>query len=119
MSPLAMASVAATVAAGSFHQPVLLPDAPRVTANGLSPGAAGNLRSMMRNVVTSGTATSLRRVPGVVGAKTGTAESAIGTNGWMIAFRGDLAVACEVFGGGSGDGSAGPVVAAFLRSVPV
>ncbi|HEY9472483.1 MAG TPA: NTF2-like N-terminal transpeptidase domain-containing protein [Mycobacteriales bacterium] len=56
--------------------------------------------------------------PGVVSAKTGTAEVAgQPANGWMIAFRGDLTVGCVVQGGDAGEGSAGPVVRALLQAV--
>jgi hypothetical protein len=118
-SPLAMASVAATVATGSFHQPVLVEDAPRVKAAGLNGRVAADLRQMMRAVVTRGTARSLRSVPGAVGAKTGTAEAPGGTAGWVIAHRGDIAVAALVtgIGGGDGDTTAGPVVATILKSL--
>lgn len=120
MSPLAMASVAATVEAGAFHQPVLVSGTARHRASHpMSPTVAAALRSMMHQVVTRGTAAgSLGGLPGLVGAKTGTAEVAgQPANGWMIAFRGDLAVGCVVQGGDAGEGSAGPVVRSLLGSV--
>jgi hypothetical protein len=119
MSPLAMASVAATVANGSFTQPVLRPDAPRVrAARPLPAGTAAALRGMMREVVTAGTARrSLGDLPGSVHAKTGTAEAPGGDNGWLIGYRGDLAFGCLVEGGGHGADSCGPLVRQFLLSV--
>ena len=61
-------------------------------------------------------------VPGEVGAKTGTAEfgqadasGALPTHTWMIATRGDLAVAVFVETGVSGSQTAGPLLEAFLR----
>ena len=76
------------------------------------------LQQAMRAVVTDGTASALRDVPGDdVLAKTGTAEGAEdATHGWMIAIQGDLAVAAFVGDGGSGGAAtAGPLVEEFLR----
>ena len=62
------------------------------------------------------------RRAGVTGAKTGTAEygepdaaGTLPTHAWMIAIRGDLAVAVFVETGVSGSQTAGPVLEAFLR----
>ncbi|CAB4964062.1 unannotated protein [freshwater metagenome] len=124
-SPFAMATVAASVAAGRTVLPVLLPDhevqqvAPEVPLTGRE---AGTLRGLMRAVVTTGSGRFLLDVPGEIGAKTGTAEygepNAAGdlpTHAWMIATRGDLAVAVFVETGVSGSQTAGPVLEAFLR----
>jgi cell division protein FtsI/penicillin-binding protein 2 len=124
-SPFAMATVAASVAAGRAVLPVLLPGhevqqvAPEVP---LTPQEAGTLRGLMRAVVTTGSGRFLLDVPGEVGAKTGTAEygepdasGALPTHAWMIATRGDLAVAVFVETGESGSRTAGPVLEAFLR----
>ena len=55
---------------------------------------------------------------GTVGAKTGTAEvvtnGKVGTNGWMVGYRGDVAFAVIVEGGESGGKAAGPIVKNFL-----
>jgi cell division protein FtsI/penicillin-binding protein 2 len=124
MSPLAMASVAATVQAGEFHQPVLMKDpAPeRYTPRAkLSPEAARTLRGLMRLVVTDGSGRALAGLSGKPGAKTGTAEFGSAdpprTHAWMIGFRGDLAFAALIEDGGSGGKNAGPVVAAFLSAL--
>ena len=124
-SPFAMATVAASVAAGRTVLPVLLSDhevqqvAPEVPLTGRE---AGTLRGLMRAVVTTGSGRFLLDVPGEIGAKTGTAEygepNAAGdlpTHAWMIATRGDLAVAVFVETGVSGSQTAGPVLEAFLR----
>ncbi len=124
-SPFAMATVAASVAAGRTVLPVLLPEhevqqvAPEVPLTGRE---AGTLRGLMRAVVTTGSGRFLLDVPGEIGAKTGTAEygepNAAGdlpTHAWMIATRGDLAVAVFVETGVSGSQTAGPVLEAFLR----
>jgi cell division protein FtsI/penicillin-binding protein 2 len=73
-----MAGVAASVARGRRVVPHLLQDT--TAADGgvtrpLTPEEAGMLSSMMRAVVTEGTATFLDDLPGpAVAAKTGTAE---------------------------------------------
>jgi cell division protein FtsI/penicillin-binding protein 2 len=69
-------------------------------------------------VVTSGTAAGVGFPPGVFG-KTGTAQFGNGTqaHGWFIGYRGDLAFAVLVEGGGTGADSAGPVANAFLGKV--
>ena len=83
---------------------------------------SGALRGLMRAVVTTGSGRFLKGVPGEVGAKTGTAEygqpdasGSLPTHAWMIATRGDLAVAVFVETGVSGSQTAGPVLEAFLR----
>ena len=74
---------------------------------------------MMRAVVTGGTAAGVGFPAGVYG-KTGTAEYLNGTklasHGWFIGYRGDVAFAVLVEGGGYGAHSAGPVANAFLRN---
>ncbi|MGW7367298.1 penicillin-binding transpeptidase domain-containing protein [Streptomyces sp. NPDC054841] len=121
MNPLAMASVAATVNTGSFHQPIIVKGLPTVKAAApLPPTVHSGLKRMMRQVVTEGTATpALGDLSGVY-AKTGTAEVAnqSTSNGWVIAFRGDYAVACIVVGGGHGVESAGPITHSILSKVP-
>ena len=116
MSALSMASVAATARTGTAYAPSLLADEPGEELGSLPEGMSADLRQMMRLVVTEGTASSLRGL-GPVGAKTGTAEYGDGprTHGWMIGYRGDLAFACVVVDGESGNGAAGPVVRAFLQ----
>ncbi|WP_051741042.1 penicillin-binding transpeptidase domain-containing protein [Kitasatospora sp. MBT66] len=119
VNSLAMASVAATVQSGKFRQPVLRDDAKRVTAPGSLPaGVARDLRAMMARTATQGTArTPMAGLTGQIGAKTGTAESGgTATNSWFIAYRGDLAVAAEVDGGGHGFAAAGVAAAQVLKA---
>ncbi|GAB6984546.1 penicillin-binding transpeptidase domain-containing protein [Nocardioides pyridinolyticus] len=122
-SPMAMATVIASVQAGRTVVPRLVrsvdvevPD----EAEPLTKQEAGQLRSLLRGVVTSGSGTGLLDVPGPpVIAKTGTAEferdGDVLTHAWMIAAQGDLAVAVFVDVGSSGSGTAGPILEAFLR----
>jgi cell division protein FtsI/penicillin-binding protein 2 len=124
MSPLAMAMVAAAVDAGQAFRPELVP-----ARRGGGPSAAGlpdsldaDLKTMMRAVVTEGTASALD-LPGLpVYAKTGTAEYGptghTRTHAWMIGFRGNLAFAVFVQGGESGAHDAAPVVLDFLHDLP-
>ncbi|MFJ8591145.1 penicillin-binding transpeptidase domain-containing protein [Streptomyces sp. NPDC093598] len=114
-TPLFMASVAATVRNAGFRQPVILPGQHQDTApQQISSRTAGYLQSMMRSVATSGTAAP--RLGGLdgVGAKTGTAEEADHTNGWLTAYDSRIAVAALVEGGSSGVDSAGYVVRHLL-----
>ncbi len=125
-SPMAMATVVASVLAGKAVLPVLLPDH-EVTQQRpdqpLTAQEARRLRQMMRGVVERGSGTLLQGVPGgEVIAKTGTAEFGteppLPTHAWMVAGRGDLAVAVFVERGDSGSGTAGPILRRFLDSVP-
>jgi cytoskeletal protein RodZ len=118
-SPLAMASIAATIDSGRFRQPYLAAGGPLVTAKPLPATTDAWLKEMMRAVVTSGTAAPVGFGPGVY-AKTGTADidGQGQPNSWLIAFEpsADVAVACLVVNAGYGAQFAGPEVKAFLDS---
>ncbi|MFH8453524.1 penicillin-binding transpeptidase domain-containing protein [Streptomyces fungicidicus] len=124
MNPLNMASVSATVQSGVFRQPYLVsPDVDgRKTATAsrtLSAGTLAQLREMMSYTASYGTAAeAMAGVSGERGAKTGSAEvdGQKKPNGWFTAYRGDLAAAGVVQRGGHGGSTAGPLVAALLRS---
>lgn len=142
-SPLAMATVAASVANGARVSPVLVHSneafaqfsAPSGAASGsaapapsasataapptpsnLTAEEADTLRSLMRSVVTDGSATVLTDLGPDIGAKTGTAQYGDGSKShvWMIAFDGDLAVAVFLETGETGATTAGPIMHAFL-----
>jgi cell division protein FtsI/penicillin-binding protein 2 len=118
-SPLNMALVAAAVDSGAWRPPSLLPGG-AVSPTPLSARVVAQLRRLMRVVVTSGTGTAAN-VPGQpVFGKTGTAEFGSGkpppTDAWFIGFRGDVAFAVVVQGGGVGGQVAAPIAASFLRS---
>jgi cell division protein FtsI/penicillin-binding protein 2 len=138
-SPLQMALVAATVAEGRWRPPTLITGRPSNSGDGdetasndsggsqpakspdpLDRKVAATLRTLMRQVVTEGTAAPAR-LPGRVGGKTGTAEFGTGdplpTHAWFIGFRGDLAFAVVVEDGGVGGRVAAPVAARFLRGL--
>ena len=120
-SPLSMAGVAATVAAGRWHAPRLLARDPRRSGEPLPAAELSTLRGLTRRVVTSGTGTALASVPGAVHGKSGTAEFGGGdppeTHAWFIAYRGDLAVAVLVEHGRSGGAVAAPIAARFLAAL--
>lgn len=120
MNPLTMASVVATAVTGKFHQPVLERGMPVYKrSETLPPNVSKAIREMMIVCATSGSAADVFKGMTGVGAKTGTAEVGDdGTNGWMVAFRGNIAVAVYVEGGASGSGAAGPIVREFLTAVP-
>jgi hypothetical protein len=113
-NPLTMASVAATVDTGAFHQPYLVSGlTDMATATSLPSSVKSQLWTVMREVVTSGTASAVGFGSGVYG-KTGTAEADANKdnypNGWMIVFdpSKDLAIAAEVTDSNFGAKTAGP-----------
>lgn len=116
-SPFGMALVAASIANGSTPEPTMItgrPGTPDRTVAAPSAQVTEQLRAMMRETVTAGTATQLQDIDGLLG-KTGTAEVAGGpAHGWFVGIRGDLAFAVFVEGG---DSSAPALTAAgsFLR----
>ncbi|MFB9315692.1 penicillin-binding transpeptidase domain-containing protein [Nocardioides plantarum] len=123
-SPMAMATVIASVQAGHTVVPRLL-DQVKVSvpaqAKPLTAAEARALKSLLRGVVTDGSGRRLDSIPGgEVIAKTGTAEFEQGgkvrTHAWMIAAQDDLAVAVFVQEGASGSGTAGPLLEKFLRA---
>jgi cell division protein FtsI/penicillin-binding protein 2 len=119
-SPLGMAGVAATVAAGRWHAPRLLAGDDKRAVAPLDPGIRDTLRELMRAVVTQGTGTALAGVPGDVHGKSGTAEHGGGdpppTHAWFIAYRDDVALAVLVENGRSGGSVAAPIAARFFAA---
>ncbi len=142
MTPLGMAVVTASIAKGGLVTPSLVVGAqaapaasgsasaassgtpsaaaPAVPAQPINATEAGTLKTLMRAVVTEGTAqTALAGTPGApVMAKTGT--STFTENGknkyhtWLIAMQGDLAVAVMVADGDFGATTCGPILKSFL-----
>lgn len=117
MSPLAMATVAASVASGRTTIPWLV-EGERATspAAPLTEQEAASLQQMMRAVVTEGSGRVLSGV--MTGAKTGTAEfGQVGnyqTHAWMIAWNDEYAVSAFVEVGASGSGTAAPLIQALF-----
>jgi len=105
VSPFGMAMAAATVAAGKTPVPQLIEGRhTEVTGDQtpISPKILDGLRPMMRLVVTNGTAKDLQEA-GDVRGKTGEAEFAGGSHSWFAGYRGDLAFAALIVGGGSSE----------------
>ncbi|MDG4861972.1 penicillin-binding transpeptidase domain-containing protein [Streptomyces sp. T-3] len=121
MNALNLASIAATIKAGVFHQPILVPasygDRQLATAQPLSQSTASQLRQMMQRTATSGTGQGAMSGLGpVFGAKTGSAEvdGQATSNGSFAAYRNDVAAAALVEEGGHGGDTAGPIVRQVL-----
>jgi hypothetical protein len=120
-APLAMASVAATVDAGFFKQPIVVPGQPQLAATPLPPTVHQYLWQVMRAVTQpGGTAAGVfDGVGSAVYAKTGTADvrAQQQPNSWMVAFDPtlDVAIGCVVLNAGYGAAVAGPEVATALQ----
>jgi len=126
-SPFAMARVAASVAAGHRVDPILVIPAnprefPQLPPSELTETEAAYLRDLMHSVVTEGSATLLADIPGIIGAKTGTAQFGDGTQShtWIIAMADlpnglDVAVAVFVEVGQFGSTTSGPLMHEFLQ----
>ncbi|BAL92381.1 putative penicillin-binding protein [Actinoplanes missouriensis 431] len=125
VSPVAMAAATAAVAKGQFQPPKLVldpaPAKPGEAGPQLDPEAVASLREMMREVVTNGTGTALKSVPGKpVHGKTGTAEFENGsedTHSWFVGYQDDVAFAVMVQKGGAGSEAAVPIVKRFLTEL--
>ena len=120
-SPLSMALVMASVMRGETVRPrLVVTDATLpAPATPLRQEEAEVLRRALRAVVTEGSGKVLQTV-GVEYAKTGTAEFGTTnpprTHAWMVAGRGDLAIAAYHEEGSSGTTHAAPFIIDFLRS---
>ena len=128
MSPLTMASVAATVCDGSFKQPVLVPGTqPITTTQPLPAGVDSQLTTLMQGVINSSEGTAYQVFPTGLGlaGKTGSAEQAESdkpggkTDSWMIVFdkKHDIAFGALVVDGGMGREKAGPAINAALSKL--
>ena len=122
-SPLAMATMMSSMVKGAMVVPVLVDghDGKAKAAEGaaLTAKEAGDLRTMMRAVVTDGYLSTLADLPGAEAiGKTGTAEfgadSPPRTHSWVIAAQGDIAVAVFVEDGDLGAITGGPLAKAAL-----
>ncbi|NNM47292.1 penicillin-binding transpeptidase domain-containing protein [Knoellia koreensis] len=127
VSPLALAQLAANVARGSTVPPSLVTEPKPAddvdrTPKPLDPKVVTQLQSLMRGVVTSGSGTAVKDVPGgPVHGKSGTAEfgdkNPPETHAWFIGYQGDVAFAVLVEKGRSGGSVAAPVAKAFLTEL--
>lgn len=125
-SPLALAVLAANVARGSVIAPALVTQ-PAVqgadrTPKALDTKVVDQLRTLMGEVVSQGTATVLKGTPGgTVRGKTGTAEfgpkNPPETHAWFVGYQGDVAFAVLVEKGRSGGSVAAPIAKDFLTAL--
>lgn len=122
-SPLAMATVLASVQNGATVTPRILADsepaAPEVPTP-LTEDEAAQMQEMLRGVVTDGSLDDFADLPGepVIG-KTGTAEytneeGELALHSWVIVAQGDLVVAAFVEDGSYGSVTAGPIAREIL-----
>ncbi|ASF08766.1 putative penicillin-binding protein [Nocardia brasiliensis NBRC 14402] len=119
-TPFGMALVAASIAHGSAPAPAIVKGKPGTADKTPAPLPATvveQVKTMMRETVTSGTATQLRDIPGLLG-KTGTAEFIDDkhAHGWFVGIADDLAFAVFI----NDANSSGPAVDAagrMLRAV--
>ncbi|NMD60198.1 UNVERIFIED_ORG: MecA-like transpeptidase family protein [Nocardia globerula] len=116
-TPFGMALVAASIAHGETPTPMLVKGQPGVADQTAAPTPAvvtEQLRTMMRETVTGGTATTLADIDGLLG-KTGTAEVDGGpAHGWFVGIKGDLAFVVFIAGADS-SAPAVQVAGTFLR----
>jgi Penicillin binding protein transpeptidase domain/NTF2-like N-terminal transpeptidase domain len=105
VSPFGMAMAAATVAAGKTPVPQLI-EGRQTAVTGdqtpITPKMLDGLRPMMQLVVTNGTAKDINGM-GDVHGKTGEAEFEGGSHSWFAGYRGDMAFAALIVGGGSSE----------------
>ncbi len=120
-SPLGMATVAASAAAGETVRPYLVArdEDAELPTGGLTSQEAEDLLELMEGTVDYGTLSSMDVVPGEhVYAKTGTAEAGgeddPHSHTWAIAVHGDLAVAIFLEEGEFGGSTNGPLLHEFL-----
>lgn len=125
-SALGMAQVAAAIDSGVVRPPRLVRRARdgRQAVSRLPAGLVADLRAMMAQVTTSGTAAGMGLPPGTH-AKTGTAEYGAGTesqlkiDGWLMGYYGDIAFAIVTQDTGGLDGGPvdGPLISKFLDAL--
>jgi cell division protein FtsW (lipid II flippase) len=127
-TPLRMARAAAAIAAsGTLRDARWLQTTPAGSSRFVSPAAARLLAGYMRDVVLSGTGSSLRNHPWRIAGKTGTAEvTGAPSHGWFVGYapygaakkRIAFAIVIEHggYGGRSAAPSAGEIVAAAALS---
>lgn len=117
MSPLSMATVAATVANGTGHTPVLLPsDTSTVTPSPLPASELDSLRKLMRLSVTSGAAKKANLSGEPVYGQAGVVQTGKHSYlSWFTGYRGSLAVAV-LETGKTADQAAAGLAGAFLKA---
>ncbi|MER7003973.1 penicillin-binding transpeptidase domain-containing protein [Dactylosporangium sp. NPDC000555] len=123
VSPVILAGAAAAIARGQWKQPQLVldpaPKSPAPDGPQLNQASLDALRTMMRQVVTDGTANQLKDLPGELRGKTGTAEydnNPAHTHSWFMGYRGDIAFCVFVENGGASTAAAVPIAGKFFQT---
>ncbi len=123
VTPFGQALMAATAAVGNMPTPILIRGTKTTVdqpAPARSAAVQAGIKTMMRAVVTDGTATILGD-DGEVYAKTGTADYSDSTgahaHAWTVGFRGDVAFAVLIVGGDSSKNS-NLIADSFLKAIP-
>jgi cell division protein FtsI/penicillin-binding protein 2 len=124
VTPFSEALMAATAATGNMPTPIMIRGAKTTIDQPAPPRSAttrSGIRTLMRAVVTDGTAKTLRDV-GVVYAKTGTADyvDAKGVDhahAWTVGFRGDVAFSVLIVAGDSSRRTT-LIAHSFLAAIP-
>ena len=124
VSPLTMADVAAQVATGTWHEPVLVtrpPDAQQSRQTPFAAGTLASLRDLMRDAVRSGAARRASVGGQLVYGQVGTTLLTSGKHKkwatWFVGYRGGIAFAAVEFTG-SPRVSAASLARSFLLSAP-
>jgi len=124
VTPFSAALMAATAATGNMPSPSFIRGTKTTIDQPAPPRSAAtrsDIRTLMRAVVTDGTAKVLQDA-GTVYAKTGTADylNAKGVNhahAWTVGFRGDVAFSVLIVGGDTSKRT-NLIADAFLKSIP-
>jgi cell division protein FtsI/penicillin-binding protein 2 len=125
VSPMVLAGAAAAIGRGQWKQPTLVVDpAPTKRAPdgpAIKPASLDALRTMMREVVTHGTAAAFfQGFPGDIRGKTGTAEfddNPAHTHSWFMGYSGDIAFCAFVENGGTSADGAIPITGRFFKAL--
>lgn len=125
VSPVALMSAVGAVARGHWIAPTVVTN-PSVTGNPppgtpLKASTVASMKTMMRAVVTSGTAKPTNGIAGgPVYGKTGTAEynnDPHDSHSWFIGYHGDISFAVFVENGGLSTTAAVPIAKTFLTTL--
>jgi cell division protein FtsI/penicillin-binding protein 2 len=125
VSPVALMSAVGAVARGHWIAPTVVTNPPVIgnpsPGTPLKASTVASMKTMMRAVVTSGTAKKCNGIAGgPVYGKTGTAEynnDPHDSHSWFIGYQGDVAFAVFVENGGLSTTAAVPIAKTFLTSL--
>jgi hypothetical protein len=116
-SPLHLASVAAAIVGGAWHQPYLLVDDGPAESRPLATGTPELLRELMLTAVEDGTGEAAAVDDEAIGGKTGTAQAGDVEHAWFIGTWESLGFAILVEEGGDGSEAAAPLAAELVTQL--